>query len=56
VICTIEQSVHYTGYRMNLGDLHQHLLGEKFSGAHRAREDVEALLRVCVEMRLRGDL
>lgn len=56
VICTIEQSVHYKGYRMNLGDLHEYLTGDRFEGAHRATEDVEALLRVCVEMRKRGDL
>lgn len=55
-ICSIEQSIHYKGYRLNLGDLHEHLLGERFPGAHRATEDVEALLHCCVEMRKRGDL
>lgn len=56
VLCSIEQSVHYKGYRLNLGDLHEHLLGEKFAGAHRAKADVEALARCCVEMHRRGDL
>lgn len=56
LVCTIEQSVHYKGYRLNLGDLHEHLLGVKFEGAHRAQADVEALVRCCVAMRKRGDL
>lgn len=56
VLCTIEQSVHYTGERLNLNNLHEHLLGVRFEGAHRAEADVQALLRCCVEMRRRGDL
>lgn len=56
VLCTVEQTVHYRGYRLTLGDLHEHLLGERFPGAHRARADTEALLRICLEMRKRGDL
>jgi hypothetical protein len=56
LVCTVEQSIHYKGHRMNLGDLHEHLLGVRFSGAHRAKEDVDALVRCCVEMRKRGDL
>ncbi len=56
LICTVEQSIHYKGMRLNLGDLHEHLLGYRFPGAHRARPDVEALVRCCVEMRRRGDL
>lgn len=56
VICTIEQSVHYKGYRLNLADLHRHLTGEDFSGAHRAKADVAALIRIAVEMHKRGDL
>lgn len=56
VLCTIEQSVHYKGYRLNLADLHEFLTGERFDGAHRARADVDAMLRCCVAMRKRGDL
>lgn len=56
LICTVEQSIHYKGMRMNLGDLHEYLLGVKFPGAHRARADVEGLVRICVEMRRRKDL
>lgn len=56
LICTVEQSTFYRGYRLSLGELHEHLFQEKFSGAHRAEADVRALLRCCVEMRRRGDL
>ena len=56
VICTVEQSAHYAGRRLNLSDLHRHVLGETFLGAHRAMVDVRALVNVAVEMRKRGDL
>ena len=55
-ICTVEQSAHYRGNRMSLGDLHLHLFGERHADAHRAMPDVRALLRVAIEMRKRGDL
>lgn len=56
LLCSIEQTVHLRGYRLALGDLHEHLLGKKFEGAHRARADVEALLRCLVELCRRGDI
>lgn len=52
-LCTVEQTEHIKGYRLNLSALHEHLFGEKFSGAHRARVDVQALVRCCVELRKR---
>jgi len=55
-ICTVEQSAHYAGKRLSLGDLHMHLFGERHADAHRAMPDVRALLRVAIEMRKRGDL
>jgi DNA polymerase III epsilon subunit-like protein len=55
-LCTVEQSVHYKGYRLNLTGLHEYLFGQPFAGAHRARPDVEALTRCCVEMFKRRDL
>jgi DNA polymerase III epsilon subunit family exonuclease len=55
-LCTVEQSVHYKGYRLNLTSLHEYLFGQPFVGAHRARPDVEALTRCCVEMFKRRDL
>jgi DNA polymerase III epsilon subunit-like protein len=50
VLCSIEQTMHVRGFRMSLSDLHEHLLGEKFVGAHRARADVAALARCVAEM------
>lgn len=51
VICTVEKSMHFKGHRLNLGALHEHLFGVKFEGAHRAEEDVEALIRCYKKMR-----
>lgn len=56
LVCTVEQSIHYLGRRLTLSELHEHLLGLKFAGAHRAEADTLALLRCAVEMRRRGDL
>lgn len=55
-ICTVEQTVHLKGYRLNLSDLHEHLFGARFEGAHRAKNDVKAMLRCVVELRKRGML
>jgi DNA polymerase-3 subunit epsilon len=44
-ICTVEQTQHILGHRMRLSQLHEHLFGEKFDGAHRAKVDVTALIR-----------
>lgn len=49
LICTVEQTIPIRGYRLKLSELHQELFGMKFDGAHRARQDVEALTR-CVEL------
>jgi len=53
LLCTVEQSIHVRGHRLTLSALHEHLFDEAFVGAHRAREDVAALLRCAVEMRRR---
>jgi len=55
LICTVEQTQHLKGHRLSLGDLHDLLLGERFSGAHRARADVMALAR-CVSEMIRRDM
>lgn len=49
-ICTVEATVHVKGYRLKLAQLYEHLFGETFPDAHRARNDVQALRRVCVEL------
>ena len=56
LVCTVEQSEHYLGFRLNLSKLHENLFGEVFSGAHRAGADVKALARCFREMRRRDDL
>lgn len=52
-ICTVEQTTFMKRRRMKLSELHEHLFGEAFEGAHRAMVDVEALVRICVELRKR---
>jgi DNA polymerase-3 subunit epsilon len=53
-ICTVEATEWIKGYRLSLSALHEHLFGEKFAGAHRARIDVEALARCFFELRRLG--
>jgi DNA polymerase III epsilon subunit-like protein len=55
VLCSIEQTMHVKGHRMSLGELHEHLLKERFVGAHRARADVAALAR-CVNEMIKRDM
>lgn len=56
IICTIEQTIAMKGYRLSLNELHQTLFGAPFAGAHRAKVDVQALLKCCVELYKRGIL
>jgi DNA polymerase III epsilon subunit-like protein len=49
-ICTVQSTIHLKGHRLNLGALHELLFGEKFTGAHRARQDVMALARCATEL------
>lgn len=53
-ICTVEQTIHMSGFRHSLSTLHEMLFGTAFAGAHRARVDVPALVRCCVELHKRG--
>ena len=56
LICTVEQTEWIKGHRLSLSALHEELFGEVFSGAHRARVDVEALTRCYLELVKRGEL
>ena len=56
VICTVEQTLHLSGFRLNLAGLHTHLFGEGFPAAHRARNDVMAMFRCCCELYKREEL
>lgn len=49
-ICTVEATIHMRGFRMKLAQLYEQLFGEGFQDAHRAKNDVMALRRVCVEL------
>lgn len=49
-LCTVEQTIHLKGYRLSLTKLHELLFKEPFAGAHRAKEDVQALVRCCQEL------
>lgn len=54
LLCTIEETEYLAGTRMKLGDLHEHLFGEKFADAHSARADVEALARCFLDLKSKG--
>lgn len=55
-ICTVEATLHLKGYRLKLGALHELLFGETFKDAHRAKVDVEALERCCLQLYKDGQL
>lgn len=56
LLCTVEESSHYLMRRLKLSELHEFLFGEGFPAAHRAKNDVEALVRCFIEMHKRGDI
>jgi DNA polymerase III epsilon subunit-like protein len=55
-ICTVEATEHLKGHRLSLSALHELLFGEPFSGAHRARFDVLAVVRCYNELFARGEI
>lgn len=55
-VCTVAGTEHIKGRRMKLSELHEHLFGSPFEGAHRAREDVMALARCYTELKKRGEI
>lgn len=50
IICTVEATIYMKGFRLNLQGLHEMLFGVPFKEAHRAKTDVAALHRCCVEL------
>lgn len=52
--CTVQKSMSLEQRRVNLGRLHELLLGKPFKDAHRAKSDVHALVRCYHQMRERG--
>lgn len=55
-ICSVESTIAMKGKRLTLTKLHLELFGEKFEDAHRAKSDVDALTRCCIELFKRGML
>lgn len=55
-VCTVEATEHYRGRRLTMERLHEYLFGCGFPKAHRARNDVLALVRIAVELNKRGDI
>lgn len=49
-ICTVEKSMYIQQRRMSLDNLHRYLFGKGITGAHRARNDVYALVRCYHEL------
>lgn len=55
-LCTVEATEHLEGHRLKLSALHELLFGEPFSGAHRAKVDVEAMFRCFRELWRRREI
>lgn len=55
-ICTVEQTEWMLGIRLNLETLHSELGLGTFKNAHRAKNDVQALLRCFKALKERGDI
>jgi len=55
-LCTVEMTEHLKGYRLSLTNLHELLFDKPFDGAHRAKQDVEALVRCYRELLTRGEI
>jgi len=53
-ICTVEKTIHIEQRRLSLTRLHEHFFGVAFEGAHRARTDVNAMLKCYREMAKQG--
>lgn len=56
LLCTVEATVHLSGFRLSLTAMHDKLFGKGFPEAHRAKQDVAALARCCVELYQRGEI
>lgn len=55
-VCTVEATEHFRGFRMNLGALYEYCFGDTFPNAHRASNDVKALLKVYKHLKAMGKL
>lgn len=55
-ICTVQKTRYIEQRRMTLSNLHIELFGHEFTGAHRARTDVDALTKCYIELVGRGKI
>lgn len=55
-ICTVQKSMYLEQRRINLTTLHTYATGHPFEGAHRAKFDVEALVRCFKWLCLQGKI
>lgn len=55
-ICTVQSSMYIEQRRLTLTNLHKELFGVPFEGAHRAKEDVMAMIRCYKELVKRGSI
>jgi DNA polymerase III epsilon subunit-like protein len=53
-ICTVRASMSIEQRRLTLTNLHKELFGVPFEGAHRAKDDVQAMIRCYKELVKRG--
>lgn len=53
-LCTVELSMQLEHKRLSLGKLHEYFFGAPHADAHRARNDVEAMVRCFGEMIKKG--
>lgn len=53
-ICTVQSSMAIEQRRLTLTNLHKELFGVPFEGAHRAKDDVQAMIRCFKELVKRG--
>lgn len=53
-LCTVEQTTYLKGHALKMGDLYEHLFGERFLGAHRAKADTDALAKCYWHMKERN--
>lgn len=58
LICTVEFTEHFKGYRLNLDQLYQHCFGKKpsFKSRHRAMKDVEFTSEIYYHLLSEGEI
>ena len=55
VMCTVERTIHIFGNRMNLARFHYWATGKEFRDAHRAKNDVHAMIRAVHAAQQKGE-